>query len=77
LRGRSVVLDLVAALAPHADADFTPVFEPARRGEPARSALNASTASSVLGWSAAVELGAGMEQTLAWARADAAASPGA
>jgi UDP-glucose 4-epimerase len=68
------VLDLVAALAPHADTDFTPVFEPARPGELARSALDASAASSVLGWSAAVELGAGMEQTLDWARADAASA---
>ncbi len=65
------VLDLVEALAPHAGADFTPVFEPARPGELARSALDASAAREAFGWEASVELGPGMEATLAWARADA------
>lgn len=62
------VLDLVAALAPHAEADFTPVFEQARPGELARSALDPSAAREAFGWQAAVEIGPGMEATLAWAR---------
>ncbi len=68
------VLELVEALAPHADADFSPVFEPPRPGELARSALDATAARETFGWSARVELGPGMEATLAWARADATAS---
>ncbi|MBI4896763.1 MAG: NAD-dependent epimerase/dehydratase family protein [Actinobacteria bacterium] len=63
------VLQLVEALAPHAEGDFTPVFEPARLGELPRSALDVSRAESVLGWRAEVSLADGMDTTLAVARA--------
>lgn len=62
------VLDLVAALAPHATADFTPVFEPARPGELLRSVISPAAARDALGWQPGVELASGVESTLAWAR---------
>ncbi len=62
------VLQLVEALAPHAEGDFSPVFEPARLGELPRSALDVSRAESVLGWCAEVSLVDGMDITLAATR---------
>lgn len=58
------VLQLIDALKPHAKADFTPVFEPARLGELPRSALDVSRAVEELNWSAQVDLMEGMEATL-------------
>ncbi|MGH2906704.1 MAG: NAD-dependent epimerase/dehydratase family protein [Solirubrobacterales bacterium] len=58
------VLDLLDALAPHATADFTPDFQPARLGELPRSALDVSRAGETLGWSATMEIGEGLETTL-------------
>ncbi|MFY9469685.1 MAG: NAD-dependent epimerase/dehydratase family protein, partial [Solirubrobacterales bacterium] len=66
----TTVLDLVAALAPHATADFTPDFEPPRLGELPRSALDISRAAQTLGWKAEVEIGDGLDTTLKWARAE-------
>lgn len=59
------VLELIDSLKPHAKADFSPNFEPARLGELPRSALDVSRANESLGWSAKVELLPGMEGTLA------------
>lgn len=59
------VLELIDSLAPHAEGDFTPIFEPARLGELPRSALDVSRAGSVLGWRAEVSLSDGMATTLA------------
>lgn len=67
------VLDLIEALAPHATADFTPNFEPARLGELPRSALDASHAAQTLGWQPRIELSGGLGQTLAAAGAGATA----
>lgn len=58
------VLQLIEALGPHAKADFTPNFEPARLGELPRSALDVSRAHEELNWSAQVDLFEGMEATL-------------
>jgi UDP-glucose 4-epimerase len=67
------VLDLIAALAPYASADFTPNFEDARLGELPRSALDVSRANEVLGgWSAKVELSGGLGTTLESARGELA-----
>jgi UDP-glucose 4-epimerase len=59
------VLDLLNALTPHATSDFTPDFQPARLGELPRSALDVSRAKAELGWSSTVEIGDGLETTLA------------
>lgn len=64
------VLDLIAALAPHASADFSPVFAPARLGELPRSALDASRARETLGWQPKIELAGGLGQTLTAAGAE-------
>ncbi len=58
------VLELIDSLKPHAKADFTPVFEPARLGELPRSALDVARAHEELGWNAQVDLLEGMETTL-------------
>jgi UDP-glucose 4-epimerase len=57
------VLQLVEALG------VEPRFEPARKGEVARSCLDVSRAAEVLGWRAQVSLAEGLERTLAAARA--------
>jgi UDP-glucose 4-epimerase len=63
----SSVLDLVEALAPHADGDFSPEFADARSGEIERSCLDVTRAREALGWIAQVELAEGLEHTMAWA----------
>ena len=63
----SSVLDLVEALAAHAEGDFSPEFADARPGEIERSCLDVTRAREALGWSAQVELAEGLEHTLAWA----------
>ena len=65
------VLDLVEALAPHANANFTPVFESARPGELARSALEIKKAGAELGWQPMIELASGLAATLAAAQKSA------
>jgi UDP-glucose 4-epimerase len=69
----SSVLDLVAAIAPHADGGFEPQHEPERRGEIKHSALDSTRAREELGWSARVGLDDGIARTVAWARGDARA----
>lgn len=59
----ATVLDLVAALAPLATADFTPEHRPARAGEMQRSSLDVTLARERLGWQAEVELVAGLQGT--------------
>lgn len=59
------VLDLIERLKPHAKGDFTPVLEPARPGEMARSALDASLAHNQLGWSPRVALDDGVANSVA------------
>ncbi len=59
------VLDIVAALAPHADGAFAPEHAPERLGEVRRSALDASRARQELGWEAGTGLEDGLERTLA------------
>lgn len=63
------VLDIIEALRPYAEGDFTPMFADARAGEIERSCLDVTRARAALGWSAHVELTEGLEQTMAWARA--------
>ena len=63
----SSVLDLVEALAPHADGGFSPEFADARPGEIERSCLDVTRAREALGWIAQVELAEGLEHTMAWA----------
>ena len=61
----TTVLDLVEALAPHAQADFTPDMQPERPGEVRHIAIDATRARETLGWEARVPLGDGLERTLA------------
>jgi len=66
--GRGVettVLDLVAALAPRAEASFEPEHQPERPGEVRRIALDSSRARAELGWEGSVDLESGIERTLA------------
>lgn len=72
------VLDLIAALAPHAaeGVDFTPEFAPERKGEIKRSVLDCSKAERELGWRADVDIFEGMRLTLEWQRREAAAVAG-
>ena len=60
----STVLDIVEALAAHADGLFEPEHAPERPGEVRRIALDASRAKRELGWEAAVGLTEGLERTL-------------
>jgi UDP-glucose 4-epimerase len=59
------VLELVEALAPHADGAFEPEHAPERLGEVRHIALDCTRARSELGWEARVGLAEGIEQTLA------------
>jgi UDP-glucose 4-epimerase len=67
----SSVLDIVRALEPHARHDFAPDLAPARPGELDRSCLDVTRAREVLGWTAEVELGTGLQRTLEWALGEA------
>src|SRR4051794_11629057 len=65
--GRGVeasVLDVVSALAPHADDGFEPQFEPDRPGEVRHIAIDPTRAEAELGWAAQVGLEDGIERTL-------------
>ncbi len=65
--GRGVevtVLDLVEALAPHAANGFEPDFQPERKGEVRRSALDAGRARETFGWESRIDITSGLEQTL-------------
>jgi UDP-glucose 4-epimerase len=65
-RGLEVsVLDIVAALTPHADGAFEPEHAPERPGEVRRIALDTSRAKQELGWEAGTDLHTGLERTLA------------
>jgi UDP-glucose 4-epimerase len=66
------VLDLGRRLAAAAGTAFEPEHAPRRPGEVQRVAIDPSHAAAELGWRAQVELAAGLERTLEWAR-DAAA----
>ena len=59
------VLDLVRALAPHANGSFEAEMAPARPGEVRHIALDTSRARGELGWEAKVGLEEGLERTLA------------
>jgi UDP-glucose 4-epimerase len=61
----TTVLDLVQALAAHAEGAFEPEHAEARPGEVRHIALDASRAESELGWRAEVPLEEGLERTLA------------
>src|SRR2546423_7918277 len=61
----TTVLELVDALAPHAQASFEPEHQPERPGEVRRIALDATRARDQLGWEPRVGLAEGIEQTLA------------
>jgi UDP-glucose 4-epimerase len=61
----TTVLQLVEALAPHADASFEPEHAPERLGEVRHIALDCSRAEGELGWRPKVGLGDGLARTLA------------
>jgi UDP-glucose 4-epimerase len=62
------LLEVVAAIAPHAEPGFDPRHEPERPGEIRNSSLESSRAREQLGWTATVGLEDGIGVTLAWAR---------
>jgi UDP-glucose 4-epimerase len=66
----SSVLDIIEALGPHAEDDFSPQFADERAGEIERSCLDVSRAREALGWSSQVDLAEGLKHTMAWARAN-------
>jgi UDP-glucose 4-epimerase len=59
------LLELVDVLRAHADGSFEPEHAPERPGEVRRIALDTSRARAELGWEPRVELGEGIERTLA------------
>jgi UDP-glucose 4-epimerase len=59
------VLQIVDALAPHANGPFEPEHAPERPGEVRRIALDTSRARHELGWEAGIDLQTGLERTLA------------
>ena len=61
----TTVLELVDALAPHAQASFEPDHHPERPGEVKRIALDCTRAREELGWESGVSLADGLERTLA------------
>jgi UDP-glucose 4-epimerase len=69
----SSVLDIVAALAPHAANGFAPRFADARPGEIEHSCLDVARARAELGFTARIGLADGLRRTLAWTRERAAA----
>jgi UDP-glucose 4-epimerase len=60
------VLELVDLLRPVATGAFEPRHEPERPGEARHTALDASRAREVLGWSPSTAVEEGLAQTLAW-----------
>jgi UDP-glucose 4-epimerase len=58
------VLDVVQALAPHAENGFEPEFAPERLGEVRHIAIDPTRAKAELGWTAEVQLEDGIERTL-------------
>ena len=65
--GRGVqtsVLDIVAALAEHADGEFGAEHAPGRPGEVQHIALDPARARAELGWEAQVDLDDGLGRTL-------------
>ena len=60
----TTVLQLVEALAPHAEGEWEPDHQPERPGEVRRIAIDATRAGEELGWRAAVGLENGLTQTL-------------
>jgi UDP-glucose 4-epimerase len=60
------VLELVDLMRPVAAGEFAAQHEPERPGEGRHSALDASRAREVLGWSSAVSVKDGLARTLAW-----------
>jgi UDP-glucose 4-epimerase len=62
------VLELGAALAGAANADFAPEHAPPRLGEVSRIAIDPSRAREGLGWEARTSLAEGLGKTLEWAR---------
>lgn len=66
----SSVRDVIDALEPYADEDFTPEFADARVGEIERSCLDVTRARVELGWSPEIDLADGLHQTIKWARVD-------
>lgn len=67
------VLDLAASLMRAAGTVTAVEHAPARPGEQQRSFVNVSKSASVLGWTPAVSLEAGLKQTYDWFRAHAGA----
>jgi UDP-glucose 4-epimerase len=59
------VLDLIEALAPHAEGSFDPDMQPKRPGEVQHIALDFARAREELGWEPGVGLAEGLERTLA------------
>jgi UDP-glucose 4-epimerase len=64
------VLELGRRLAQAHGTEFTPQMRPARPGEVQRIAIDSARAERELGWRAQVELGEGLERTLAWTRSE-------
>jgi len=66
------VNDLYRTMADNAGVPDDPEYAPARAGELARSALDASKAGRVLGWAPQTDLRAGTANVLEWFRAQSA-----
>jgi nucleoside-diphosphate-sugar epimerase len=60
------VLELVDLLRPLAAGEFEPQHEPERPGEVRHTALDASRAREVLGWSPSAAVEEGLAQTFTW-----------
>ena len=67
------VNDLFDRMARLTGFEGAPEYGPAREGEVARSALDASLAAAELGWTPLVDLDEGLSDTVAWLRTEAAA----
>ena len=64
----TTVLDLCERLSALTGRTLDPRFEPAREGDVARSALDATAAARQLGWEPWTPLDRGLEQTVSWFR---------